>query len=63
MIANAVVRDYDQVGWARGLHQHHINLRLRASCRFCLLIRVDADVCEGQDHAKTKACLVSDWFR
>ena len=63
MKADKTVCDDDLRGRARGLHQHHINLRLRASCRFCLLIRVDADVREGQNHAKIKACLVSDWFR
>lgn len=36
MTAEATVRDDDMRERARGLHQRHINLRLRASRWFCM---------------------------
>jgi hypothetical protein len=36
MKADKTVCDDDLQGRARGLHQHHINLRLRPSCRSCV---------------------------
>ena len=45
----------------RGLHQHHINLRLRVSRWFCTSTPANADGCEGENHAETKAYAVSGW--
>ena len=36
MKADVTVHDDELRGRRRGLHQRHINLRLRVSCLFCL---------------------------